>query len=138
MREIKFRAWIKPNYYTNGNYMLEWQKDIKGITPNGIETPLTHTENGCFDVYDNEDIILMQYTGLKDENGVEIYEGDIVKEDGWDNLYLIVFEDCQFIAKKIGNHNGDIFTKRDKDLDGVLFPIVVGNIYENPELIKGE
>lgn len=84
-----------------------------------------------------------QYTGRKESRNLvgdydkkKIYKGDIIKSDGWDDLYLVEFEDCKFVAKKIWKHNGDIFTRYDKDLDDVLFPIVVGNKFENYELLK--
>ena len=123
LRKIKFRAWNILN-----KKMLNW-KDIFDLPAWEIfpGTP----EQRPFEV--------MQYTGLKDENKKEIYEGDVIKENGWDDIfYLVVFEDCKFIAKKIGHHNGDIFTKRDKELDGVMWPIVIGNKYRNPELLEGE
>jgi hypothetical protein len=66
-------------------------------------------------------------------------EGDIIIEDGWgDIFYLIVFKDCKFIAKKIGYHNGDIWTRRDKDLGDIAEPIIIGNTYDNPELLEKE
>ena len=60
MREIKFRAWI-------GNKMLSPDRTEANIALRGIKQ--------------TDDFILMQYTGRKDKNGVEIYEGDICRDD---------------------------------------------------------
>ena len=75
-----------------------------------------------------------QYTGLTDKNGKKIFEGDIIKADNWLHqnmkIYTIVFEDSGFYAKH-----------KDEDcwnFDHLENIEIIGNIYDNPELLKGE
>ncbi|MCT1184185.1 hypothetical protein EFL99_13450 [Lactococcus lactis] len=97
-----------------------------------------------FDLVDEfsiDDVILMQSTGLKDKNGVEIFEGDIVNYvksftnpmTGSGSLSInknlrIIFKDAEFTADGI-----DIRLKKI-----VSHMEIIGNIYENPELLEGE
>lgn len=80
--------------------------------------------------YDNEhpDIEIMQFTGLKDKNGQEIYEGDVVKSV-YGNGY-IVFEYIGFAIKSIGSESIDF-----EFPSFYLNSEIIGNIYENPELL---
>ena len=80
------------------------------------------------------DYTLIQYIGLKDKNGVEIYEGDIVRcKHGWlgiVNYYSTAAHfACEEIVTKRVNSHGPIFDEW-ADLE------IIGNIYENPELLE--
>lgn len=126
MREIKFRSWD-----TYNKEMLEVQELDYADSYNGQPMIRTTMYN---DYFDTEDMILMQYTGLKDKNGVEIYEGDIVRilggeyEQGfyeWDEKVCIkdfIYDgfNLMMTVNQIGNEALE----------------VIGNIYDNPELLE--
>jgi len=134
MREIKFRAWDKRNKEMADSKIL-WLK------LNGAE--LTHIslkkkDFGIFDFIDQ--VELMQYTGLKDKNGKEIYEGDIVtgytsyENDNdareWTvNKPANVYWDEEFCAFYP-------FYLNARWRCNVVDIEVIGNIYENPELLE--
>lgn len=111
MREIKFRAWL-PDIQMMNN----WMSGVDGGTKENIESYL-----------DDPDSILMQYTGLKDKNGKEIYEGDIVHfktKGGNEMTYDVRYSDYHagFKPTRLTQTNYQEIT-------------VIGNIYENPELL---
>lgn len=129
-REIRFRAWVKND---NGNYM----SPVGGIdfnTNNIMVYVPKPTADGDVDwdgdAVDGENIILMQYTGLKDKNGKEIYEGDIINpaKAKYKDYRIIKWESVEDLEESYTGF--DIYPSYTKKFE------VVGNIYENPELIK--
>ena len=129
MREIKFRAWDKLD------------KKFLWPYPEGFNL---FGEVTCFDLVTQQlseskhdrkttlerinDIEVMQYTGLKDKNGKEIYEGDIVKEILFDKQYTYLIESINSI------HVCHWIIDIDKCNDIMKNIEIIGNIYENPEL----
>lgn len=122
----KFRAWLKEECR-----MI----DVCEITFLNDEFQMI---SGVEDFYAYDEFKLMQFTGLKDKNGKEIFEGDIVKyKIGWKTFTEEVAYDKNFAGFGIMDTYADaIFTfgKLAEVIDLNSFE-VVGNIYENPELL---
>lgn len=104
-REIKFRSWSKER-----KTMEFW-----GLWWNYIE------------YLDESEEIVMQYTGLKDESGKEIYEGDIVR--GGHKVYSIQYRQGSFDLMDNEKGASIAFVETEKSLE------IIGNIYENKELL---
>lgn len=127
MREIKFRAWIKDRKAIFEVVLINYV--TKKVTY--LFERVGHLLNIRHEKFN--DIELMEYTGLKDIKGKEIYEGDILFESFGEKYYKVVFENGSFRAEFEGDFEEHSFDLIDVVAQGCK---VVGNIYENPELIK--
>ena len=97
-----------------------------------------HKFNDIDYIENTDDVVIMQYTGLKNKNEKEIYEGDIIKGfigKSIINPCVIVFQDRTFVLSDINNEqfNGHRIFGHHDDKNQIE---VIGNIYENPELIN--
>ncbi len=117
MREVKFRFW------DIFNKMLHYSKETGYL-------------NSFFDKYyacaeAENGVILEQFTGLHDKNGVEIYEGDIL-EGNWRTIFLVYYDAdfLQFRALLSNGHNREIDYYSYKNIE------VIDNIHQDPELLK--
>lgn len=133
-REIKFRAW-----HEEAETMLQPGDDFGTI----------HPLDCCEYFQGGQPVVLLQYTGLKDKNGTEIYEGDIVRWDDMTNgtkwrvaivelnpalQFRVVRIKCDFVQSAKDGHIFEFGRFIYKDTHNHLE--VIGNIYENPDLIS--
>lgn len=178
-KEIKFRVWIlsaKENWTGVDNFeTFDWDNRMRFV--DSMHFPLNKFSGkdiSCEPICENDnysngwignsfnsvnseskkEYVLMQFTGLLDKNGKEIYEGDIVKWGMYPNSqefyhrYSVVkinpdiqFSIIYYLApktRKIQSGNGKVFhfgSFAYKDTENHLE--VIGNIYENPELLDG-
>lgn len=146
MREIKFRCWDKKSkkmrqvteiVFNTGFYMESNDNSVKLIWVKGQDI----IENKEIQIQKEEDFILMQYAGLKDKNGKEIYEGDIVSKETFDdtkpNYRNVSYAKVMYIEELAGFY---LVNKDNKILWNVAddkYNIeVVSTIYDNPELLE--
>lgn len=131
-REIKFRAWVI-------DFHKEYMLSKVGIIPPDREsdTTISFTVGEGFLVNPNsKHVKVMQYTGLKDCNGKEIYEGDVVKAFHCVNLQNVHYMGSGFGIWVDPDHTGEDSVWQPLDEWSECSIEVVGNIYENPELLK--
>lgn len=148
MREIKFRVWspeYREMFYRPELYAIFYSATLP---PREKDVSCKLTDGGFHDDYDYGDdgggAILMQYTGLKDKNGKEIYEGDIVKGDwGGEEIFKVHWAQDGWRAegKKRLRGWGDHPAKWvDHWIGSIACGLanheIIGNIYENPELLE--
>lgn len=119
-REIKFRAW--------DDYEKEWTLNI-------MECINSRTGNIWMEsALKSHEVVIEQYTGLKDKNGKEIYEGDIVRFGIWGDEKVGVAN----YSDDFGSY--EVFTSKGYIIQ-TLFAAkgeVIGNIHENPELLEAK
>ena len=124
MKELKIKAWLK--------------KEKKMVSIIGIDFNyeyIRYTEddnlfNSDYKVAEFKDIELLQFTGLKDNGGQELYEADVIKfNDGIDDIYGLISYDDEDGTYRVSYEN---ITEHLSDREGDFE--IVGNIFENPQL----
>jgi len=116
MREIKFRAYTGDTMYYHNDYIKEYKQFDLEESCRLYFLPMSCVMGDC------NDWRWMRYTGLKDRNEKEIYEGDIIS---WLSPGLVEFKYGMFMVGQI-----DLYLHVQNKC------VILGNIYENPELLE--
>ncbi len=141
MREIKFRAWDIENKMMFAVIKIDFKDEKAPYHVGYFENPYWGTRNPR-----KERLVIMQYTNLKDKNGVEIYEGDVLKNPEKTNSYQRIHKrmsigvvewsdkEAMFVLRWWGAE-GMSCTPPMANMVG-RYNEVIGSIYENPELME--
>ncbi|EIG9005671.1 hypothetical protein LGD93_000505 [Listeria monocytogenes] len=142
MRDIEYRAFVKKDKKVLPVTDLcfnRYEKDAVGVSGCGNAKCTL-----CVDWYNFDDVVLMQYTGLKDKNGKKIFEGDIVafSEDDFHVFnsqveYFLEDGYPAFDIKVPSTYYFDSNVFSEVSMSGLYEIEVIGNIHENPEILGG-
>ena len=140
-REIKFRAWddYSKSFIEDDEYLIGLNgKFYRMDFYSGVE----NYEEGNLVWNELQNITLSQFTGLLDKNGKEIFEGDLLQYDGYnfklinkEKIYQIKYDDnlAQYYSYNLENSFDTFLVVR-----AWKESKIIGNIYQNPELLGGE
>lgn len=129
MREIKFRVWDRTDNRMWTAIQLDWVSDSEALrcwVQKGQSS-----DHGVW--LDADEFALLQFTGLKDKNGVEIYQGDLMRY--YKDVFVVIFQEMNAAFEMAYVSESGVSMHTFRSLSVAKFCEVVGNIYENPELL---
>ncbi len=141
VREIKFRAWDKE---VEEMLFPEWEEGPVGggnvmelFIYNSTKYPPNHSSLSWI-LKKSEYFVPMQYTGLKDKNGKEVYAGDVVRYWHYEDRhidYIVTYDEKRFawMLKEIGSARTTFLHHF-----ALWLLEIIGNVHEHPDLLKGE
>ena len=144
MREIKFRAWDKKSKKMRAVNSVAFHYEHETFDGDNSRLPKVVNVWG-HDIIEDKSIILhreirevelLEFTGLHDKNGKEIYEGDILHQDLYQDMYCVWDEEnaqIRFLDTNWVVSQGHPFYRTRESL---VHWEIIGNVYENPELLK--
>jgi uncharacterized phage protein (TIGR01671 family) len=135
---FRFRVWFTPNYQEP-----EMIYDAEQTYDFGCQSKGSYYHNNFSEILEDKDCIVMQCTGLKDKNDKLIYEGDIIKVtpnrffDPYSDTFFVKYNLCGFyLATPYKKMSGDWESTDTIGAYNSKIYEVIGNIYENPELLE--
>ena len=144
MREVKYRAWDKVNKEMHVD-IQEADGTHDHITYNTDESMVKLHIDSFSDYLHDDDFIIIQYTGLKDEKGIDVFEKDIVNivELGKNILEYVSVVEYENSGYLVTEPNGtqvplDCFHNQENAVMPLFEIEVIGNAFENPDLLEGE
>ena len=134
MRDIKFRAWDKREGLNKMYYGVSFIAYGEGLTGGNPEYKFwqIYHEQGGFFISSMIELELMQFTGLQDKKGKDIYEGDIYHNGDNKITYTVIWRNSGFMGKQ---NSSSSFVGLDYWIENTE---VIGNIYEHPNLLNNE
>ena len=122
MRDIKFRAWNKKEKWMDDEFFIKSNGVTHDAARRAYDTPNIEIE-------EVKNLVIMQFTGLKDKNGVEIYESDILLIEGKYVQYVDWNENLASWGSRITKSSATLTIN-------VSQVVVIGNVHENPLLVE--
>lgn len=124
MKEFKMKAWLKKEKKMVAIIGIDFNYEYIRYTEDG------NLFNENYKTAEFKDIELLQFTGLKDNGGQELYEADVIKfNDGIDDIYGLISYDDEDGTYRVSYENiTEHLSEREGDFE------IVGNIFENPQL----
>ena len=138
MRIPDYRVWVKKE---KKMYGIEYDGYVDYIRacgePDALGTDVQIIdETGTYQSYSFDEVEVMEYTGRKDKNGIKIYEGDVLYYRLLEQNYLVQWDNHNAKFSAVGGRNTfDSNAYRASAFDQME---IVGNVYENPNLMEGK